>query len=88
LNAFANGTITLSVSQPTITAGDTISVNWNRVDVQLVGDFTIGLYQTSVPGLDNPLTTTVVPDSAGNSGVAHLESSPNALGYVSSAAQH
>ena len=71
-----------------MTAGDTIPVNWNRDAAQLSGDFTLGLYQASAPGLDNPLMTTVVPDSAGTSGVADLESSPNAAGYVFSAVWH
>jgi hypothetical protein len=44
------------------------------------GDFTLGLYRASAPGLDDPLATTVVPDSAGHSGVASLTSSPDAAG--------
>jgi hypothetical protein len=89
LNAYANGgpikPIKLSVPQ-TITAGDTIPVNWNRGDFS--SDFTLGLYQAGAPGLLNPLATTVVKGSAGNSGTANLPSNSNAPGYVPSAVWH
>jgi hypothetical protein len=85
LNVVANELIKLSVPQ-TITSGDTIPVNWNRGIFR--GNFTLGLYRASASGLDHPLATTVVPDSAENSGVANLKSSPNATGCVPSVVHH
>jgi hypothetical protein len=70
LNAFANDSITLRVSQTIITAGDTIAVSWNRGAVSLGADFTLGLYPASVVGLENPLAITVVK---GNSDAANIQ---------------
>jgi hypothetical protein len=83
LNAVANGRNFIELSVPqTITAGDTIPVSWNRGGIE--GDFTLGLFQASTSGLDNPLETTVVKASEGNSSTANIPSG-SASGCVPSA---
>jgi hypothetical protein len=95
LNTFTSGQMSLSVSQPTITAGNSFPVNWNGSVPGSISDnggfkFTLGLFPASNGDTTDPLTTTAVtvPADGADSGVANLKSSPNVTGCVPFAVWH